>query len=82
MPPDDETCVSSGAVEVKYANCFNVGHNAFEFIVEFAQSYSDGFCAKVHTRIVTNPAYAKELLEILDRAVNEYERAFGPIPKR
>lgn len=68
--------------EGRYANYFKVGHNAFEFVVDFAQLYGEPPMEKVHTRIVTGPAYAKRLLEVLKRAVDEYERAFGVIPEQ
>ena len=81
MPPENETPPDSEAPEGKYANYFKVGHNAFEFVMEFAQVYSEPSVERVHTRIVTSPVYAKELLEVLQKAVNEYEEAFGTIPK-
>jgi len=74
MSPEPDT------VEGKYANYFRIGHNAFEFILEFAQLYSDPAMERVHTRIVTSPAYAKELLGVLNQAMTEYERTFGAIP--
>ena len=33
----------------------------------------------MHTRIVTNPVYALMLLQLLGRAMAEYEHRFGPI---
>ncbi len=75
-PPETEI------LESKYANYFNVGHNAFEFLMEFAQLYSGQGRERVHTRIVTSPAYAKEFFEVLGEAVHAYERSFGPIPKK
>jgi hypothetical protein len=80
MPREGGTVPESEAVSSKYANYFRVGHNAFEFIVEFAQLYSEPPLDKVHTRIVTSPAYAKELLGVLQQAMDEYEQAFGSIP--
>jgi hypothetical protein len=68
--------------ESKYANYFNVGHNAFEFVMEFAQLYSEQAGERVHTRIVTSPVYAKEFFGVLGEAVQAYERSFGPIPKK
>jgi hypothetical protein len=83
MSPEGNTPADSeGVVEGKYANYFKVGHNAFEFIVEFAQLYSELALEKVHTRIVTSPAYAKELLKVLQEAVDAYEGVFGTIPKQ
>lgn len=66
---DDET-------EGRYANYFQVGHNAFEFVMDFGQLYP-GKQGHVHTRIITSPPYAKELLKILQDAVEQYERQFG-----
>jgi hypothetical protein len=82
MPTEETRPPESGRVEGRYANYFKVGHNAFEFVLEFAQSYSDPPEEKAHTRIVTSPVYAKELLAVLQQAIAEYERAFGPIPRQ
>jgi hypothetical protein len=68
-----------GEVEGKYANYFQVGFNAFEFLLDFGQLYSDGKQESYHTRIVTGPSYARELLKVLSRSMEQYERAFGPI---
>ncbi|MEJ8836854.1 DUF3467 domain-containing protein [Ramlibacter sp. AN1133] len=63
-----------------YANHFEVGFNAFEFLLDFAQNYdSADEVAIAHTRIVTAPAYAKLFLGLLDRSILEYEATFGPI---
>ena len=69
----------AGTIEGSYANYFRVGHNAFEFILDFGQLYSDAAQETVHTRIVTSPSYAKELLDVLRDAVAKYEGTFGPI---
>lgn len=62
--------------EGKYANYFEVGHNAFEFVLDFGQSYVDGKNVHFHSRIVTSPIYAKALLETLRRSVEQYELTF------
>ena len=63
-----------------YANHFEVGFNAFEFLLDFAQDYDSAESMTVaHTRIVTAPAYAKVFRELLDRTIAEYEAAFGTI---
>lgn len=63
-----------------YANHFEVGFNAFEFLLDFAQAYeSDEGLVVAHSRIVTAPAYAKVFRELLDRSIAEYEAAFGTI---
>lgn len=69
-------------LEGRYANFFKVGHNSFEFVLDFGQVYSDAPAETIyHTRIVTSPAYAAVLLELLQDSIEKYERAFGPIPK-
>jgi hypothetical protein len=69
-----------GRGEGRYANYFEVGHNAFEFVVDFAQLYSEGERPCFHTRIITGPAYAKSMLEMLNQAIAQYEQSFGTIP--
>jgi hypothetical protein len=67
-------------LEGRYANCFKVGYNAFEFVIDFGQCYNeedDG--GQLHTRIVTNPFYAKTLLEMLRESVEQYEQYHGTI---
>ncbi len=66
--------------EGRYANYFNVGHNAFEVILEFGQFYEGNQEPRMHTRIVTSPAYAKALLGLLQSSIAQYEGTFGPIP--
>lgn len=68
--------------EAKYANYFAVGDNAIEFIIEFGQLYTDESTPLLHTRIVTSPAYAKDLLHLLQQAINGHEHQFGPISQR
>ena len=68
-------------LEGRYANNFQVGHNAFEFVLDFGQLYPENTAARFHTRIITGPAYAKVLSETLQGAIEQYERTFGTIPK-
>ncbi len=64
----------------RYANFFKVGHNAFEFVIDFGQIYhGEGDRAKFHTRIITNPFHAKAFLEALLNSIDQYQRAFGTI---
>jgi hypothetical protein len=67
-------------VKGKYANYFEVGHNAFEFLVDFSQFYAEEDEAEPHTRIVTSPLYAKALAEVLNTAIRQYEADYGQIP--
>lgn len=65
--------------EGRYANFFNVGHNAFEVVLEFGQCYEGDAQPRVHTRIVTGPAYAKTLLGLLESCLRQLESDFGPV---
>ena len=64
----------------QYANWFNIGHNNFEFVLDFGQHHADQAGASIHTRIVTGPAYAKVLSALLNESLERYEDAFGEIP--
>ncbi len=66
-------------VFARYANYFEIGHNAGEFILDFGQAYSSAEKRQVHTRIVTSPAYAKALLRIFENAVERHEQIYGAI---
>ncbi len=72
-------CKDANPLEGRYANYFEVGYNAFEFILDFGQRYPEG--AKSHTRIVTSPVYAKAFLETLRDSVSKYEQHFGAIER-
>jgi hypothetical protein len=66
-------------IEGKYANYFKVGYNAFEFLFDFGQQYSETEEGKLYTRIVTSPCYAKSLLKTLRDSIEQYEKNFGSI---
>jgi hypothetical protein len=66
--------------EARYANYFQVGHNAFEFLLDFGQCYRHGPERLLHTRIITGPAYAKALSRTLQESLARYEKAHGRIP--
>lgn len=66
-------------LEAKYTNYFEVGYNAFEVLIDFGQLYVDGSNKQLHTRVVTSPPYAKELLRLLAETIKQYEEGFGPI---
>ncbi len=62
-----------------YANHYRVGHNAYEFVIDFGQWYEGDAEAQFHARIVTSPRYAKELCNILTRSIAAYEQRFGTV---
>ena len=63
-------------IEGRYANFFKIGFNAFEFVFDFGQHYSESDEAELYTRIITNPHSARELLETLRASIDEYEENF------
>jgi hypothetical protein len=69
-------------IEGKYANYFKIGHNAFDFVFDFGQNFSDNEEAELYSRIITNPFYALELSETLKKAIDRYEEKFGSIKKK
>lgn len=67
---------SARVARALYANYFEVGHTAFEFVIGFGDTYATT-PRTCHTRIVTSPVYALELLDVMERAVRRYESRFG-----
>ncbi len=67
-------------LEGRYANAFQVGHNAFEFLLDFGQASPAEESAHFHTRIIPGPAYAKAFSQTLREAIDSYEKTFGVIP--
>jgi hypothetical protein len=61
-------------LEGRYANYFKIGHNTFEFVFEFGQLYEGEEEAQMNTRIVTSPVYAREFLQTLQRAMEQFEQ--------
>lgn len=79
MGHESQGCQDDNQLEGKYANYFEVGHNALEFVIDFGQFYRENGEVRLHTRIVTNPTYAKAMLATLRESIDQYERAFGTI---
>ena len=69
-------------LEGRYANYFKVGHNAFEFVIDFGQYYPESDQAELYTRIITSPAYAKSLLKTLRESIERYEKSFKVISEK
>jgi hypothetical protein len=82
MSQKNESPPASGELEGHYANYFKVGHNAFEFLLDFGQFYAESQRARFHTRIITNPTYAKVLFDLLRESIAQYEQTFGAVPPR
>jgi hypothetical protein len=61
-----------------YANYFEVGQTAFEFVIDFGQRYRGQPPAACHTRIVTSPVYARALLRTLNTALARHSSRTKP----
>lgn len=81
MDPEANKCREHGLLEGRYANYFEIGHNAYEFLCDFGQAYEEGEKAQIHTRVITNPKYARVLCKLLGESIDRYEQTFGVIPK-
>lgn len=81
MSQEDKDSQQAEQLEGRYANAFQVGHNAFEFLLDFGQVAPESEKAHFHTRIITGPVYAKAFSETLQKSIERYEQTFGPIPQ-
>ncbi len=54
--------------EARYANFFQIGHNEFEFLVEFGQQDHG-----IHTRIYLTPRYARVLADLLVETLRQHD---------
>jgi hypothetical protein len=71
----------SGSVPLAtYANYSEVGHNAFEFLIDYGQFRPEAGAVQVHSRIVTGPVQAKLFARLLSEAIARYEAQHGVIP--
>jgi hypothetical protein len=62
-----------------YSNYFEVGHNPYEFLIDFGQFQPEVAEVIVHTRIVVGPTHAKLLAQLLHGALAKYEADNGII---
>jgi hypothetical protein len=74
----NNTFKDTEAIEARYANCFQIGQNEIEFLIDFGQSCNENQ-EIFHTRIICNPFYVNILLKLLQTSIKSYESAFGPI---
>jgi hypothetical protein len=63
----------------RYANYFEVGHNAYEFLIDFGQYQPESATVVLHTRLALGPTHAKMLAGMLGGAVARHEGDNGPI---
>jgi hypothetical protein len=72
MSPRAAKRPSTAPAKGLYANYFEVGHTAFEVVIDFGQRYAGKGGTPCHTRIVTSPVYAEALLRTLSDALDRY----------
>ena len=63
-----------------YANYFEVGHNAFEFLLDAGQVEPQSGQVQLLSRIATSPVHAKLLARLLTQSIEQFERAHHEIP--
>ena len=63
-----------------YANYFEVGHNAYEFLIDFGQVDPQSGDVNFSNRIAVGPTQAKIFAELMEDAVHQFERENGAIP--
>jgi hypothetical protein len=79
MRKETDLIPSAGKIRGRYANYFRVGFNAFEFVIDFGQLYSEKERATLHTRVITNPEIAKNLNAILQDSLAQYSENYEDI---
>lgn len=57
----------------RYANHFRIGHNASEFMIEFAQRYEDVDKPQLVARLAITPQSARELHALLGESLREHD---------
>ena len=58
----------------QYANYFEIGYNKDEVIILFGQRYvGDKEPPRMHTSITMSPAYGRELLETLNKSLEDLD---------
>jgi hypothetical protein len=76
---DRDNLKNKDSPEGRYANYFQIGFNAYEFVLDFSQYFLESDEAQLHTRIITNPVYAFNLLKTLRKSIEQYEQEYGNI---
>ncbi|MBN3760733.1 DUF3467 domain-containing protein [Burkholderia sp. Ac-20365] len=80
MPPSDRNRNSRPKAPLaRYANYFEISHNAFEFLIDFGQYQPDTRRVQLHSRMASSPTHAKLLCAVLSIAVREFEEEYGEI---
>ena len=78
MLPDhkNKQTVSPKTIKGHYVNYFEICHSAFEFVVDFCQSYPESQETEHCARIILSPGCAKALCNVLDESINQFVKTF------
>ncbi len=79
MPIKRPSTRSARAPLARYTNYFEVGHNPYEFLIDFGQLQPEVSNVMLHTRIAMGPTHAKLFATMLHNAVGQYETDNGLI---
>lgn len=71
--------IDEATAEGIYSNIASIMFNRSEFYLDFGRLVPGRQEVKVHARIITSPAHAKDLARVLTRNIEQYEERFGPI---
>lgn len=80
MDPQCHSLQESRPPHGQYVNYFEVGYNAFEFLLDFGRSIPGRENTECQTRLVLSPITLKALSTTILTSMKEYQRQFGPIP--
>lgn len=62
-----------------YANFFMITNNPSEFVIDCGRMLPGLPNVKIYSRILTTPQHAKQLLQILEKNIDAFEKQFGEI---
>lgn len=65
--------------EGRYANYFEIAHNAFDFLLDLGQLGSTETEPRIYLRVIISPAVAMKLSQKLNESLRQYRASFGPI---
>jgi len=76
---DYDPAIDSNLIKSNYTNYFEIGFNAHEVILNCGQFYAGDEKPFIHTRLLTSPAYAEALLELLRDTLDQRKRSLGDV---
>jgi len=82
QPPQQQTLnvqIDQQVGEGVYANFFMIVNSDSEFVLDFGRVVPGMPNAKIYSRVITNPQHAKQLLKLLEKNVDAFEKQFGEI---